>query len=259
MKALSRYLGREPTATANRALDSYRFRCWFGKHSNLQPDRYAVLRALCVSMVQGGSLLTASQQARQAHNLKVIGSNPIPATKFQALENASFSRAFCCSQSGSKFRAWKRRGTQEESRSVKSARAEEGRDNSIVIAGRWRAPQLVSDHGSRGPFTILLCRRRCLTGELRIWGSGVRISSGAPFISSTYESSPFESERLKRFFNRWIFWGPGLARIRAQSSKVRPTTLVQSATAYGPYREFESQSLRQLGRSMHSLRKLVGN
>jgi hypothetical protein len=41
----------------------------------------AVLRALCVSMVQGGSLLTASQQARQAHNLKVIGSNPIPATK----------------------------------------------------------------------------------------------------------------------------------------------------------------------------------
>src|SRR6185295_1873266 len=29
------------------------------------------------------------------HNLKVIGSNPIPATKFQALENVSFSRAFC--------------------------------------------------------------------------------------------------------------------------------------------------------------------
>ena len=40
MKAPSRYLGREPTATANRALDSYRFRCWFGKHSNLKPDRY---------------------------------------------------------------------------------------------------------------------------------------------------------------------------------------------------------------------------
>jgi hypothetical protein len=33
-------------------------------------------------MVQGGSPLTASQQARQAHNLKVIGSNPIPASKF---------------------------------------------------------------------------------------------------------------------------------------------------------------------------------
>jgi hypothetical protein len=34
--------------------------------------------------------------AIQTHNLKVIGSNPIPATSQQALENASFSRAFCC-------------------------------------------------------------------------------------------------------------------------------------------------------------------
>jgi hypothetical protein len=32
---------------------------------------------------------------RQAHNLKVTGSNPVPATRHQALENASFSRAFC--------------------------------------------------------------------------------------------------------------------------------------------------------------------
>jgi hypothetical protein len=42
---------------------------------------------------------------------------------------------------------WKR---QEESRSVKSARAEGVRDDSIVIAGRWRAPPLMSDRGSRG-------------------------------------------------------------------------------------------------------------
>ena len=42
----------------------------------------------------------SSPVARQAHNLKVIGSNPIPATKCQALENLSFSRAFCCSGVG---------------------------------------------------------------------------------------------------------------------------------------------------------------
>jgi hypothetical protein len=39
------------------------------------------------------------------------GSNPIPATRQQALENASFSRAFCCLNSSSKFRSWKRRGS----------------------------------------------------------------------------------------------------------------------------------------------------
>jgi hypothetical protein len=32
---------------------------------------------------------------RLTHNLKVIGSNPIPATRHQALENVSFSRVFC--------------------------------------------------------------------------------------------------------------------------------------------------------------------
>jgi hypothetical protein len=52
------------------------------------------------------------------HNLKVIGSNLIPATKLQALENASFSRAFCCPNFGLKCRSWKR---QEESRSIKPA------------------------------------------------------------------------------------------------------------------------------------------
>jgi len=52
------------------------------------------------------------------------------------------------------------------------------------------------------PFTILLRRLCCLTGKLRIWGSGVRISSGAPFKSNTWWTSPFERERLKRFFKR---------------------------------------------------------
>jgi hypothetical protein len=47
----------------------------------------------------------------QAHNLKVIGSNPIPATRQQALENKSFSRAFCCSKFGWKFHSWKHRGS----------------------------------------------------------------------------------------------------------------------------------------------------
>jgi hypothetical protein len=48
---------------------------------------------------------------RQAHNLKVIGSNPIPATSHQALENTSFSMAFSCSDFDANFRSWKRRGS----------------------------------------------------------------------------------------------------------------------------------------------------
>jgi hypothetical protein len=44
-------------------------------------------------------------------SLKVIGSNPILATRQQALENTPFSRAFCCQNSGPKFRSWKRRGS----------------------------------------------------------------------------------------------------------------------------------------------------
>ena len=49
--------------------------------------------------------------AIQTHNLKVIGSNPIPATRHQALENTSFSRTFCCPNFGPKLRSWKRRGS----------------------------------------------------------------------------------------------------------------------------------------------------
>jgi hypothetical protein len=53
----------------------------------------------------------AATVARQAHNLKVTGSNPVPATRHQALENVSFSRAFCCPDFSAKFRSWKRRGS----------------------------------------------------------------------------------------------------------------------------------------------------
>src|SRR5467141_3681963 len=67
-----------------------------------------------VGFLQGTQWFIAgwsSPVARQAHNLKVIGSNPIPATRQQALENAPFSRAFCRSNFGPKFRSWKRRGS----------------------------------------------------------------------------------------------------------------------------------------------------
>jgi len=37
---------------------------------------------------------------------------------------------------------------------------------------------------------------------LRIWGSGVRISSGAPSISNSCGSAPFEMGQVKRFFKR---------------------------------------------------------
>jgi hypothetical protein len=45
----------------------------------------------------------SSPVARQAHNLKVIGSNPIPATKFDAVvavrnQSRPFGAAFCLSE-----------------------------------------------------------------------------------------------------------------------------------------------------------------
>ena len=66
----------------------------------------------------------SSPVARQAHNLKVASSNLAPATRQQALENASFSRAFCCSQSDSKFRSWKRREAAEGKSRVSAAAIE---------------------------------------------------------------------------------------------------------------------------------------
>jgi len=41
------------------------------------------------------------------------------------------------------------------------------RDDSIVIAGRWRASQLMFRSRLTRPFTILLRQLRCLTGKLR--------------------------------------------------------------------------------------------
>ena len=40
--------------------------------------------------------------------------------------------------------------------------------------------------------------------KLRIWGSGVRISSGAPVKSDTYKNPPFEKIKLKRLFERLL-------------------------------------------------------
>jgi hypothetical protein len=77
---------------------------------------------------------------RQAHNLKVIGSNPIPATRHQALENKSFSRAFCCPNFGLKFRSWKRRGSGRRKVAARNRRSRARRNDSIVIGGALRVP-----------------------------------------------------------------------------------------------------------------------
>ena len=70
----------------------------------------------------------------QAHNLKVIGSNPIPATSQQALENMMFSRAFCCLDFGPKFRSWKRRGSGRRKVAASNRRSSARRNDSIVIS-----------------------------------------------------------------------------------------------------------------------------
>ena len=75
----------------------------------------------------------SSPVARQAHNLKVIGSNPIHATKFEALENVMFSRAFCCPDFGLKFRSWKRRGSGRRKVAAENWRSCVRLDDSIVI------------------------------------------------------------------------------------------------------------------------------
>jgi hypothetical protein len=59
----------------------------------------------------------------------------VPATRQQALENAPFSRAFCCSRFNWKFRLWKRRGSAVEAAGGKSQRK-------IGEAGRGAMTQL---------------------------------------------------------------------------------------------------------------------
>jgi hypothetical protein len=54
---------------------------------------------------------TVSGTDIRKENLEVIGSNPIPATRQQALENTPFSRVFCRPDFGPKFLSWKRRGS----------------------------------------------------------------------------------------------------------------------------------------------------
>ena len=85
-------------------------------------------------------LFMGQADSRQAHNLKVIGSNPIPATRHQALENVSFSRAFCCPNFGRKSRSWKRRGSGRRKAAALNRRGKARRNDSIVIGGPLRAP-----------------------------------------------------------------------------------------------------------------------
>ena len=106
----------------------------------------------------------SSPVARQAHNLKVASSNLAPATKQQALEDVSFSRAFCCSQFGWKFCSWKRRGSGGTKVAAQNRR---GRDDSIVIASLQRAPQLVSVH-RQGPFEIFATLTHGFTKNLKV-------------------------------------------------------------------------------------------
>jgi hypothetical protein len=61
------------------------------------------------------------EENHQVHNLKVTGSNAVPATSHQAIENASFSMVLLSDawlEISFVEATWKRR---EESRSVKSA------------------------------------------------------------------------------------------------------------------------------------------
>lgn len=52
----------------------------------------------CAHLAPFGNFRCTS--AIQTHNLKVTGSNPIPATSHQTLENIMFSGAFCCREFG---------------------------------------------------------------------------------------------------------------------------------------------------------------
>src|SRR3981081_2845482 len=104
-----------------------------------------------------------------SHNLKVIGSNPIPATRQQTLENVRFSKVFCCPNFGRRFHSWKRR---EESRSVKSAGWPRG-DDSIVIRGPLRTL----------PSTLRRCPVDCETGGQE-FGS-LRVRQTATILNKT--------------------------------------------------------------------------
>jgi hypothetical protein len=87
--------------------------------------------------LQGAQWLIAgwsSPVARQAHNLKVTGSNPVPATRQQALENMMFSRAFCCGEIDRQWRSWK---YQEERRGGSGG-------NDLLTLGPYPRPMALS-------------------------------------------------------------------------------------------------------------------
>jgi hypothetical protein len=117
-----------------------------------------------------------SPVARQAHNLKVASSNLAPATKHQALENALFSRAFCCRKISRKIRSWKRRGSGRRKVAAQNRRGRARRDDSVVIGPGDLA-------GGRSVSRGLLQMRRC----------GVRA------LGYESEGRTFESFRARHF------------------------------------------------------------
>jgi hypothetical protein len=124
-----------------------------------------------IAALDGPSIIAgwSSPVARQAHNLKVAGSNPAPATNQQAPENMTFSGAFRFPYLGSENPPWKRRGS--------------GRRKVAACNRRTKPRRSDSDRNFRRSGRSRCETRRNLaerTLKLRIWGSGVRIPSGAP-------------------------------------------------------------------------------
>ena len=79
----------------------------------------------------------AVQAAASNSNLRWL---QVPATKFEALENVMFSRAFCCPDFDANFRSWKRRGSGRRKVAAQNRRGLTRRNDSIVIAGVLRVP-----------------------------------------------------------------------------------------------------------------------
>ena len=83
-----------------------------------------------------------------------IGGCVSPQPSIKPLKTYRFRGLLTASNLAWEFHSWKRRGNVVEAVGEKSQRkirrGWRGRDDLIMIAGRWRAPQLMSDRGSRG-------------------------------------------------------------------------------------------------------------
>ena len=116
-----------------------------------------------------GAVASRRKALNQTHNLKVAGSNPAPATNPQAPENMMFSGALRFPDLGSENPPWKRRGSGR--RKVAACNRRTNCDDLTQIETSAGAEEAAAKH-----VAILLTR----TLKPRIWGSGVRIPSGAP-------------------------------------------------------------------------------